>query len=50
MKTIERIRECKKWKQAQKNLEEFSKKLELIKQYPIEKFRSAPHYQTYGTS
>lgn len=43
MQTIEdNVQDCQRWEKAQKNLEEFRKKMDLIRQYPIKPIQCPP--------
>jgi len=43
MNTIdEKVRDTPKWRKAQENLNEFYKKMELVKQYPVKPMELPP--------
>lgn len=50
MKTIDEIiRDSDRWKEAQKNLENFEKMMELIEKYPIKPMEPKPPDPPYTT-
>ena len=43
----ERIQDSQRWKKAQENLEEFDRKMDLIKKYPLKPMEPIPPSPPY---